>query len=73
MFKIPLFGKKKLITAFEYGLSLAITANDLKIELQKDTVLKAEDMITNELTNKSYKTVNKEMIPNILAVLEPKD
>jgi len=73
MFKIPLFGKKKLVTAFEYGLTLAITANDLKIDLSKDTVLKAEEMIINELTTKPYEIVNKDMIPNLLAVLEPKD
>jgi len=62
-----------LVTAFEYGLTLAITANDLKIDLSKDTVLKAEEMIINELTTKPYEIVNKDMIPNLLAVLEPKD
>jgi NOL1/NOP2/fmu family ribosome biogenesis protein len=71
--KIPLFGKKKLITSFEYGLNIAKVAKDNNIELTKELVERAEKMIINELSCKNYKIVNKEMIPNILAVFQPKD
>lgn len=71
--KIPLFGKKKLITSFEYGLNIAKVAKDNNIELTKELVERAEKMIINELSCKNYKIVNKETLPNILAVFQPKD
>lgn len=70
--KIPIFGKKKLITAFEYGLYIAEVAKAQNVKLTKEIVERAENMIVNELSTRSYVDVTMDMIPNIISVFEPK-
>ena len=53
MFKIPLFGKQKLRLAFEYGLTLAHTAHEMKAELTSELVEEAEEALVNEFTNET--------------------
>lgn len=70
MFKFPLFGKKKLLLAFEHGVILATTAQEQKVELTPAMVLKAEEMIENEFVGNSASHIAGHMEANILAVFE---
>lgn len=71
MLNLPIYGDKKLITAFEYGMTLAISAQDLKIELTPEIVKRVEDFILQEFKTKHWKQLNMEMAPNLLASFEP--
>lgn len=71
--RIPIFGRKKLIAAFEYGLHIADVARQQNVTLTKELVQKAEDMIVNELSTRSCKDVVMDTIPNIISVFEPKE
>ena len=73
MFKIPLYGKKKLVMAMEYGVILATVAKDRNIELTPEIVARLEDIVVKEFTDKSYERVSLDMIVNILASLEIKE
>ncbi len=73
MMKIPLFGKKKLLTSFEFGLQIANISKELKIELTRELVEKAEKTILNELSTRSAYKVNMDIIPILLSILEPKE
>jgi hypothetical protein len=70
MLKLPLFGKKKLLLAFEYGLTISQVAKEQGVELTPELVEKAEKIIFNEFKNQTPTRVSVEMIPNILAVFE---
>lgn len=70
MLKLPIFGKKKLLLAFEYGLILAKTAQEHKIELNADHVKRAEIMIEGEFRNQTVEHNAVNMIPNLLTVFE---
>lgn len=69
----PLFGEQKLRLAFEYAITLSDVAKQLNIEITPEIVDRAEGIILKEFTSKSPERVAIEMIPNILAMLEPKD
>jgi hypothetical protein len=68
-----LFGKQKLLLAFEYGLTISETAREMKIELTPEIVDRAENILLDSCRNESAETVAIEMIPNILAIFEPKE
>ena len=70
MFKFPLFGKKKLKLAFEYGLTIADVAKQQNVELTPEIIDRAEHIILEEFSTKSPTRVFVDMIPNILAVFE---
>lgn len=65
-----LFGKKKIILAFEYGLVLAEVAQKQGVELTPEIVERAERMIENEFQNGTATRLSVDMIPNILSVFE---
>lgn len=67
--KIPIYGNKKLIAAFEFGLNLSDVAGK---DLNKEMVLRAEDILVKELSTKSHRRFVLDTIPNILAAIEPK-
>ena len=69
--KFPLFGKQKLLLAFEYGIIMRDTAEQQGIELTPAMVKKAEEMILNEFPNKSPTRLSIETLANILAMFEP--
>ena len=73
MFKLPLFGKKKLLLAFEYGIILASVAREQGVELTPEISARCEDIILKEFTAKSTELVALDMVPNLLASLEVKD
>lgn len=65
-----LFGKQKLLLAFEYGLTIARTAHDMNRELTPELVEKAEEMILNEARTQTATHMATNMVPNILSVFE---
>lgn len=70
MLNIPLFSKKKLILAFEYGVILAKFTQDKNVELTPEIISRCENIIEKEFTTKSANRVALDMIPNLLASLE---
>ena len=72
MFSLPIYSDRKLLTAFEYGVVLATVALERKVPLTPELVKKMEDIILEEFRSKDWKTLNTEMIPNILASFETK-
>ena len=70
MFNLPFFGRKKLLLAFEYGLTIAETARAQRIPLTPELVAKAEVMIENEARTQNESRFATQMVPNILSVFE---
>lgn len=67
---LPLFGKKKLLLSFEYGVILAQTALENKAELTPELIEKAEEMILGEFSKGDATRIAVDMVPNILSVFE---
>lgn len=70
MLNLPIFGKKKLILAFEYGMIFASCAKDQGMELTPELSLRFEEMLWNEFKTKSSEQLAVDMLPNILSVFE---
>lgn len=68
--KLPIFGRQKLVLAFEYGTVLAHTAHIHNVELTPELIAKAEEMILNEFTNGNPTRIAVDMIPNIMSIFE---
>ena len=68
-----LFGKKKIRLAVEFGLILAVTAMERKVELTPEIVIRAQEIFLNECKTRTNTQVAVMMVPNILAALEPKE
>ena len=68
--KFWLFGKSRVLLAFEYGVVLAETAQVLKIELTPEITAKAEVMIIGEFSTRTANELATDMAPNILSVFE---
>lgn len=73
MLNLPIYGDKKLITAFEYGIVMATMAHDKRVDLSRDILVRMEDIILAEFKQKDWKKLNTDMAINILAAFEPKD
>ncbi len=70
LLKLPIFGRKKLLLAFEYGLTLAQTAHEMKVELTREHVERAERMLENEFKSQTASRIATNIVPNILTVFE---
>lgn len=70
---IPLFGKKKLLLAFECGVIIGETARKQNIELNRELMERAEKVIIKHFTNNSTSKVACEMVPVILSIFEVKE
>lgn len=70
MFKFKFYGKKKLLLAFEYGLTIAKVAQEQNVELTPELVERAEKIVVAEFTSKNPERLAVEMVPNILATFE---
>ena len=68
---LNIFGKKKLFLSFEYGVTLATVAKTLDIELTRDIVQRAEDILIKEFSQKDPGRLATDMATTLLAVLEP--
>lgn len=66
----PIFGKKKLVLSFEYGVVLAQTALENKVELTPELIAKAEEMILGEFQKGDPTRLAVDMIPNIISIFE---
>ena len=65
--------QKKILLAFEFAIVLSDAAHQLKIEMTKEIVLKAEEILKSELVKKSPESFSCQMNGLALAVLEPVD
>ena len=72
MIKIPIFGKKKLLLAFEHGVILSETAKSLGKELTPDIVKRMENIILSEFPAKDPERLSIDMVPHMLAAFETK-
>lgn len=72
MLNIPLYGKKKLLLACEYGIILSRVMKGMDKELTPEIVKRLEEIILKEFTAKSANRVALDMIPNLLASIETK-
>lgn len=72
MLNLPLFGKEKLLLAFEYGMTIAKTAQDMKVELTPKIMEAAEIMLESEfrMHDATYLAQPANMVPNILTAFE---
>lgn len=68
--RLPFFGIKKLLLAFEYGLTIARVAHEHNVELTPEIVERAEKMILNEAKIQTPTRMATQMVPNILSVFE---
>lgn len=68
--KPSIFGKKKLLMAFEYGLTISEVAHKQKVELTPEIIEKAEKIILDSFSRNTTEKVATEMLPIILAVFE---
>lgn len=72
MFNLPFYSKEKLIAAFEYGVNLSESAKNGKIILTPEIVKRAEEIVEKEFKKNSVEQLYKDMIPNMLAMFQPK-
>ena len=69
--KIPHFySKEKLLIAFEYGITLREAIHK---PLTKEIVVRAEEIILKEFPKKTPLQLAFNMVPNLLAAIEPKE
>jgi len=72
MLGLPIYSKRKLLLAIEYGVVLSDVAKERGLKLDAEVVERLEHILVNEFRKKSYTQVALEMIPNILASFETK-
>lgn len=70
MFKLPIFGRKKLLLAFEYGMVLAKSAYEMKHEITTELMEKAEIMVEGEFRSQNAEQLAVDMAQNILSAFE---
>lgn len=67
---IPIFSRKKLLLAFEYGLILGEVAKAQGVEVNPQLVERIEEIISQEFPRKSASKLACEMELNLLAAFE---
>jgi len=68
--KFWLFGKSKVLMAFEYGVLIAEAAKELNVELTPEIIKNAEVMIVGEFSSRTVEELATDMLPNILSAFE---
>ena len=68
--KFWLYGNRKVLLAFEYGVVLSETAKKLNVELTPEIVAKAGVMIVGEFSTKTAEQLASDMGPNLISVFE---
>lgn len=71
-YRPPIYGKKTLLIAFEFGAILSEVAMKNKIELDKEIILRAEKILLQELRTNGLQNTAMNFTPLILAALEIK-
>jgi len=69
---IPIYGKKTVALAFEFGLVLAEVAKEKGVTVTSDISTRAEEMFLNELRTKGFRATALNFIPLVLACFEVK-
>lgn len=67
------FNKKKTLLAFEFAMILAESAHQLKIEMDREIVVRGENLLLEELGRRSSAHFACHMNVYTLAILKPKD
>jgi hypothetical protein len=67
---VDLFGRAKLMLAFEYGLQVAEVARAQGLELTPELVEKAEAMLLGEARTQSATHMAVNAVPNLLSAFE---
>lgn len=70
MFRLPFFGRQKLLLAFEYGLLIAETARQNNVEINPELIKKAEIMLEGEARSQTATHMATQIVPNLLSVFE---
>jgi len=70
MLKLPIYGKKTVLLAFEFGLILSETAKDKGVKLTPEISERAEKIFIEEIRKNGFKKTALNFIPLILAVFE---
>lgn len=70
MLRLPFFGREKLKLAFEYGMILAKSAQEMKHEITPELMEKAEIMLLGEFQSQTATQLAIDMAPNILSTFE---
>jgi len=65
-----LFGKSKVLLAFEYGVILAETAARQGVPVTSNLMEKAELMIAQEFSTRTVGELANDMVPNVLSAFE---
>lgn len=73
MLKLPFFSRKKLLLAFEYGVILSQVALENNIKVTPEMMKRAEELIIPEFTDSTPTRLSTQMVPNLLAILQPDD
>jgi len=68
--KIRIYGDKTLKIAFEFGVVLSETSRKMNIEVTEKIVVRAENVLINEIKENGFKKTALNFTPLILAVLE---
>lgn len=68
-----IFGKQKLLMAFEFGINISEVAKEMKIEVTPEMVKRAENILLEECRTNTAKHFACNMISYTLAVFEPND
>jgi hypothetical protein len=70
MFKLPIYSKKELLFAYEFGAVLSEVAKEKGTKITPAMSLRAEEVIVKELKANGFDKTAKNFIPLVLAVLE---
>lgn len=73
MLRLPIYGNKTIKLAFEFAVVFFETARELKKELTREMIEKAESIFLNEIKTKGFKRTALNFVPLVLASLEPND
>ena len=66
----PIYGKKTLRLAIEFGIVLSETAKEMNVKLTKEISMRAEEILINELKINGLEKTAINFVPLILAALE---
>jgi len=69
---LPIYGKRTLNLAFEFGLVLSETAKKLKVEVTTKMVVEAEQILVNELKKNGLQKTALNFVPLVMAILGAK-
>ena len=72
MIRLPIYGRKTLLLAMEFGTILSEVAKQNNVELTREIVARSEKIFLNEINTKGYKKTALGFIPLILAAFETK-